>query len=275
MIENQKENTNWEELRQAIVDEHNKLRSDPLSYIPILEAQLEYFKDSVLYRPGETPVQTYEGKKAYLKAIEYLKTVEPAEGLTLHEALTASANDHAADIGPKGLVSHEGTDGRNLSDRIESHSEWEVACGENIDFGSKNAVNIIVNLLVDDGVESRPKRNHLFNPKFRFVGVGIHEHKDYDYVVVLDYAGGLREKGTPYYDYKNYKFDYEKFVKETAKDKRPKTSFQLDDPDAPYETKSVKIVKENRLFDNRLHKITKKYYTLQDGTIHIVEVEDV
>ena len=73
MIENQRENTNWEELRQAIVDEHNKLRSDPLSYIPILEAQLEYFKDSVLYRPGETPVQTYEGKEAYLKAIEFLK----------------------------------------------------------------------------------------------------------------------------------------------------------------------------------------------------------
>jgi uncharacterized protein YkwD len=275
MIENQRENTNWEELRQAIVDEHNKLRSDPLSYIPILEAHLEYFKDSVLYRPGETPVQTYEGKEAYLKAIEFLKTVEPAEGLTLHEALTASATEHAADIGPKGLVTHEGTEGRNLSDRIENHSEWEVACGENIDFGSKNAVNIIVNLLVDDGVESRPKRNHLFNPKFRFVGVGIHDHKDYDYVVVLDYAGGLREKGTPYYDYKNYKFDYDKFVKETAKDKRPKSSFQLDDPDAPYDTKSVKIVKENRLFDNRLHKITKKYYTLQDGTIHIVEVEDV
>jgi uncharacterized protein YkwD len=275
MIDNQKEHTNWEELRQSIVDEHNKLRSDPQSYIPVLEAQLEYFKDNILYRPGETPVQTYEGKEAFLQAIEYLRTVQPVEGLTLHEAITAAANEHAVDIGTKGLVTHEGSDGRNLSDRIENHAEWEVACGENLDFGSKNAVNIIVNLLVDDGVEARPKRNHLFNPKFRFVGVGVHEHREYDVVVVLDYAGGIREKGTPFYDYKNYKFDYEKFAKETAKEKRPKTSFQLDDPDAPYETKSVKIVKENRLYDNRLHKITKKYYTLQDGTIHIVEVEDV
>lgn len=275
MIENPKGQTNWEELRQSIVDEHNKLRSDPHSYIPILEAQLEYFKDSILYRPGETPVQTYEGKEAFLQAIEYLRTVEPVEGLTLHEGLTSAANDHAADIGSKGLITHEGSDGKNLSDRIENHAEWEVACGENLDFGSKNAVNIIINLLVDDGVQTRPKRNHLFNPKFRFVGVGVHEHKEYEVVVVLDYAGGIREKGTPFYDYKNYKFDYEKFAKESTKDKKPKTSFQLDDPDAPYDTKSVKIVKENRLYDNRLHKITKKYYTLQDGTIHIVEVEDV
>jgi hypothetical protein len=275
MMENQKENTNWDELRQAIVDEHNKLRSDPQSYIPILEGQIEYFKDNILYRPGETPVQTYEGKEAFLQAIEFLRTVQPVEGLTLQDSLTAAANDHAADIGPKGLVTHEGSDGKNLSDRIENHAEWEVACGENLDFGSRSAVNILVNLLVDDGVETRPKRNHLFNPKFRFVGVGVHDHKEYDFVVVLDYAGGIREKGTPFYDYKNYKFDYEKFAKETAKEKRPKTSFQLDDPDAPNDTKSVKIVKENRLFDNRLHKITKKYYTLQDGTIHIVEVEDV
>ena len=275
MTEIQKEIISWDELRQAIVDEHNKLRSDPQSFIPILEAHLDYFKDSILYRPGETPVQTYEGKEAYLHAIEFLKKVEAVEGLTLHEGLTQAAMEHSADIGQKGLVTHEGSDGKNLSDRIENFAEWEIACGENLDFGSKSAVNILVNLLVDDGVETRPKRNHLFNPKFRFVGIGVHEHKDYDVVVVLDYAGGIREKGTPFYDYKNYKFDYEKFAKEAAKEKRPKTSFQLDDPDAPNETKSVKIVKENRLFDNRLHKITKKYYTLQDGTIHIVEVEDV
>jgi len=276
MTEIQIENVvNWDELKQSIVDEHNKLRSDPQSYIPILEAQLENFKEKVLYRPGETAVQTYEGKEAFLVAIEFLRHVQPVEGLTHHESLSKAASDHAVDIGLKGLITHEGSDGKNLSDRIENHAEWETACGENLDFGSKIAVSIIVNLLVDDGVETRPKRNSLFNPKFRFVGVGVHEHKEYEVVVVLDYAGGIREKGTPFYDYKNYKFDYEKFAKDAAKEKKPKTSFQLDDPDAPNETKSVKIVKENRLFDNRLHKITKKYYTLQDGTIHIVEVEDV
>jgi uncharacterized protein YkwD len=274
MIENTQP-LNHEELRAAIVAEHNRLRADPHSYIAILEKEIENFKEKILHRPGETPIQTNEGKEAYLAAIEFLRTQSPVAALESHEALNASATDHASDIGPRGVVSYESSDNKNLSDRIDKHAEWEVAIGENLDFGAKKAEHVLINLLVDDGVENRHKRKHIFNPNYKFIGVGIHEHKEYEVAVVVDYAGGIREKGTPFYDYRNYKFDYEKFVKENPKDKKPKTSYQRDDADAPYDTKSVRIVKESKLWEGRYHKITKKYYTLNDGSIHIVEVEDV
>jgi uncharacterized protein YkwD len=271
MLEN--ENTNYEDIRSGIFKEHNKIRSDPTSYIPLLEEQINYFRENILSKPGEIPIQTNEGRSAYLNAIEFLKVQDPVHTLTLNEHLTKAAEDHAKDIGPKGIVSHDSSDGKNVSDRIERYTEWDTACGENLDFGSKNPVDIIINLLVDDGVENRPHRAHLFNTKFNHIGVGIAEHKEFEIVVVLDYVGGVRILGTPHFDFKNFKYQYPDNLE--RKTNKPKTAFQLEDPDAPDTTISVKIQKGTKLFNGKLHKITKKLYTLEDGSVHIVEVEDI
>ena len=64
---------NFDELRQGIFTEHNKIRSNPSSYIEILQKQMTYFKGDILYRPKEVPIQTNEGVKAFEQAIEFLK----------------------------------------------------------------------------------------------------------------------------------------------------------------------------------------------------------
>jgi hypothetical protein len=56
--------------------------------------------------------------------------------------------------------------------------------------------------------------------------------------------------------------------------KKNKNAFQEDDPDAPDNTVSVKIVKCNKKIGGRVRKITKKIYTLDTGAQHIVEIED-
>lgn len=263
----------FEEFKEAFFLQHNKLRTDPQSFIPILEEQASWFKDNILSRPGEIPIQTTEGKDAFLLAIEFLRHQKPVQALKYDENLSKAAEDHAKDIGPKGLITHDSSDGKNVSDRVEKYCEWDSACGENIDIGSKNPLDVLVNLLVDDGVEKRPHRAHLFNEKFNFMGVGIAEHKDFDVIVVVDYTGGVRPLGTPHFDFNNFKYQFPE--KDEKKEKKPKTSFQLEDPDAPDTTMSVKIQKATKLYNGRLHKITKKFYTLQDGTTHIVEVEDI
>ncbi len=269
---------NFDEIKAQVIVEHNKVRKDPKSYIPILEEQIKYFKENVLARPGEVPVQTNEGKDAFTEAIEFLKNQAPVSELTEDANLSKACNDHCSDIGPKGIVSHDSSDGKNVSDRIEVYTEWDAACGENLDFGSKNAVDIMVNLIVDDGVEKRSHRRHIFNDKFCFVGVAIGDHKEYEVVCVIDYVGGVRELGTPHFDFNNFKYQYPEGVDDPnrpAEKKKPKTQFQIDDPDAPDETVSVKIQKSTKFHQKRVHKITKKCYQLKDGTTHIVEVEDV
>ena len=57
------------------------------------------------------------------------------------------------------MTGHEGSDGKNISERIEKYCQWDGAIAENLDFGFKSAENIMINLLVDDGVKARYQRS--------------------------------------------------------------------------------------------------------------------
>jgi uncharacterized protein YkwD len=265
---------NFEELRQSIINEHNRLLSDPQSYIPILEKYITYFKNDILYVPSQPGVQTKEGPKAYLEAKAFLENVKPLDPMTHDERLFRAASDHVNDIGSRGIISHEGSDGSGVTERIERYCEWEGICVENIDFGSKTAVDVIVSFLVDDGLEGRPHRKNMFSNEAKFFGVAIGEHKETGVVTVIDYIGGIREKGKPFYDYKNFKYQYPENLNAKPVKKKIKNTFQYEDDDAPDATVSVKITKQEKEFDGKKHWVTRKIYSLSDGTQQIVEIED-
>jgi len=270
----------YDELRKSILHEHNRLRCDPTCYIPLLEDQMKFFKNDTLYKPKETAIQTNEGKVAYLEAIQFLKTQKPIKELTYDQRLSNACQDHVNDIGPRGLISHESSDGRTLIDRFEKHLEWDGSCCENIDVGNKLATNIIISLLVDDGILDRPHQKNMFNPEMTFIGISCGEHKNFDIITVIDYVSSIRDLGKPFYDYKNLKYEYPKSVyentsKKVNKNKNvPKNQFQIDDLDAPDTTISLSIVKTIKVYEDKPRKITKKIYTLENGTKHIVEIEE-
>lgn len=272
----------FEKLSESILTEHNRIRQDPQSYIPLLKDYLKHFKDDVLHKPKEAPLQTYEGKAAFEEAIQFLKKQKPLEALTSDERLSKAADDHVRDLGPKGLVSHDSTDGKTMSDRVELYAEWDTSCGENIDLGSKNGQDVIISLLVDDGVADRGHRRNIFKTDFKYIGIACGMHRDYETIIVIDYVGGIRDQGKPFFDYANFKYDFPQeltsgFARKQEKKKKevkPKSAFQLQDEDAPDRTVSVKIMKKSKMFNGRMITVTKKYYTLEDGTQHIVEVEE-
>jgi hypothetical protein len=261
----------YRDLKQEILEEINNIRHDPKAYISVLEHELSYFKDRVLFRPNRVPIQTSEGTAAYWDAIEFLKTRNPVNRLIANESLERAANIHAIDCGNNGLVSHEGTDGKNLSDRIEDQCEWEGSCGENIDFGARSGREAVISMLVDDGCSDRPHRWHLFNPSYKYCGIAATKHSLHETIVVVDFVSNLRSKGSSYFDYDNYKYDYSQDFK---KDRTIKNAFQADDVDAPDDTKAVRTEKAVKTYKGRQVKVTKKIYTLNSGITHIVEVED-
>ena len=60
------------------------------------------------------------------------------------------------DIGPKGLLSHAGSDKSTYRDRIERHCRWGGSIFEAIDYGEKeSAREVVIAWLVDDGVPKR------------------------------------------------------------------------------------------------------------------------
>jgi uncharacterized protein YkwD len=104
-----------------------------------------------------------------------------------------AARDHVEDIGPKGKVGHDGTDGSKCGERMNRYGKWQKSAGENIAFGPDDARWIVVQLIVDDGVPGRGHRKNIFNAGFRVVGVHIGGHEVYRHMCVIDFAGGYRD----------------------------------------------------------------------------------
>lgn len=270
-------------LRDQILIEHNRIRVDPKSYIPLVRNQMKLLSDKILKRPDEIPIETNEGAAAYEEAIEFLKKQRPIESLTYDERLAKACRDHAEDLGSKGAVSHESSNGKGVSERIEQYCEWEECCAENLDFGTRTGVDVIISLLVDDGVPDRGHRLNMFKTDIKYIGIATAVHREYETVHVINYTGGIRELGKPFFDPKTYKYEYPKELgsalddekpKQDQKAKKPKTSFQLQDEDAPDGTTGVKVEKKINLYEGKVRRTTKKVYTLEGGKQHIVEIED-
>ena len=99
-----------------------------------------------------------------------------------------AARLHARDLGPRGALTHVGADGRRLSERLERLGTWHGLIAENIGTLEEDPRQVVIQLLVDDGVPSRGHRHNLFNPDLHQAGVGLAPHRDYQVVTVIDYA---------------------------------------------------------------------------------------
>ena len=264
----------YEEIAEEIFREQNEVRKNPQSYIEKLENSLKYYKDTKIYSPpDEDPIKTTEGKDSVEDAINFLKNQKPLKKLILSEEISKACLDHIKDIGPKGMTVHEGSDGKNISERIEKYAEWDGEIAENLDFGFKKAENVLINLLVDDGVKERYQRSNMFYPNFRYMGVAVGPHKDYGICVCIGYARNIRPLGSDLTNVLDYINEYVEYRDKQNK-KEPQNSYQEDDRDAPDDTVSLRIEKASKKIDGNIHKITKKIYSLKSGAQCIVEVED-
>jgi uncharacterized protein YkwD len=91
-------------------------------------------------------------------------------------------------------MGHKGTDGSDPWDRMSRYGTWQRKVAENISYGGNNARDIVMQQVVDDGVQDRGHRTNLFNPDFHFLGVGCEFHARYRNVCVIDFAEGYLEK---------------------------------------------------------------------------------
>ena len=178
-----------EKLKKAVINETNRIRSNPKSYIPILESYIKYFDGNILEKPDtDTGIETQEGAFAYQEAINFLKSQKPIEPLIYDEEVSKASQELSDLMGKTG-----NTEDNNIEERISKYVDWDVAISENIDFGGFTGEDVIINLLVDDGVEDRSHRSNLFNTKIKYFGVGTSFHKEYDICTVIDYIGEILE----------------------------------------------------------------------------------
>lgn len=94
-----------------------------------------------------------------------------------------------------GISGHTGSDGSSMSARLTRYGDWMGKIGENIDFGGKTGKDVVISLIVDDGVMNRGHRSNILSKDFAKTGVACAAHSQWDACTVLDYASEYTHKG--------------------------------------------------------------------------------
>ena len=179
-------------LERGILAETNRARTDPAGYAAGLEEMLAWFEGDVLVFPDRPlRLRTAEGPEAVREAIAFLKAQSPLEPLTWSDGLWRAARDHARDQGRTGGTGHGGSDGSTPWDRMARHGQLINTGAENIDYGSETAREVVIALIVDDGVPDRGHRTNIFATTLRTMGAGCGPHPQFRRMCAIAYAGGF------------------------------------------------------------------------------------
>jgi hypothetical protein len=184
------------ELEKDVILHLNMARTNPEKYADdFIRPRLQYFQ-GVLYREPEMPILiTTEGAEALEECIRDMEDTDPMTALTPSYGITMAAADHAVDLSLTGGRGHVGSDNSEFTDRIERYGSWETTAGEVISYGPVTGREIVVGLLIDDGVTDRGHRSNVLNPAFHLAGVSVEDHDSYGNVCVVDLAGGFVPNG--------------------------------------------------------------------------------
>lgn len=157
-----------------------------------LNEWLTWFTNENSYKkPGTTiKVTTVEGKKPVMQAIEYLKKKEPMWELQIgHALLITQGRSHADWCSSTEGISHESPLTGNTQQRIEKIVKKVGYLSENIGANLTKATgkDIILQLVIDDGVIDWSHRDNIFENEPTHSAVGISDHKKFGLCSVISY----------------------------------------------------------------------------------------
>jgi len=177
-----------------VLAEINLARTAPRAYAGFLREFRGLFRGKYFVLPGsDTRTQTNEGVKAVDEAIRFLSRQKPLPPLTWSDGLAAAAAELAKEQGESGAVGHGGTQNDGMRERIDRHGKWNRQIGENIGYGPTEARNMVMQLIIDDGVPDRGHRKNIFSTVFRTAGAACGPHPGFGNMCAIDFADRFRE----------------------------------------------------------------------------------
>lgn len=190
-----KDATYLTEFQKQVIFELNKARSNPKRFAEEYMEDLRVcYEGNLFIYPGRDPVKTKEGIAPLNECILVLLKTKPVPVLQPAEGLTEASAELVADQQKHGGIGHIASDGSTPQKRIEKYGSWDICSAEDISYGISDAREIVMTLLIDDGVPGRGHRENILNPCFRFAGVADGKHPAYQTLCAIDYAGEYKTK---------------------------------------------------------------------------------
>ena len=178
----------------AVIREMNLARQSPSLYAGFIEEVRARMSGNAMVLPGGTRIRTKEGTAAVDEAIRFLRNTQPQAPLTYSPGLSRAAADHCADQAGGGF-GHTGRDASRAGERMSRYGTFSGSWGENISYGKSSARDVVIALIIDDGLHARKHRKNIFNPNFNFAGAAFGQHARFGTMCSMDFAGGYAERG--------------------------------------------------------------------------------
>lgn len=183
------------QLEKEIVDEMNLARTEPQKYAAFVEEYRKYYDGHRLTIPGrKKTIVTFDGISAVDEAINFLRAAKPLPPFEIAKGMCSAAADHSKDLAGKGINGHRGSDGSTPNARVDRYGDWEAAIGETIVYEVTTPRQIIIALIIDDGVPNRGHRRNIFDPNYKITGLSVSEPLSFGSKCVITYVGGFKEK---------------------------------------------------------------------------------
>jgi uncharacterized protein YkwD len=122
--------------------------------------------------------------------------MRPIKPLKWSFSLHVVADDQAQYLGNSGLATHLGPDNSKLPERVAPYAVINGRVNELIELGSYNSLDILMDLLVDDGLVTRKRRKALLDPNYEYVGIAWSMHKAHGFCTVIVLAENISELST-------------------------------------------------------------------------------
>lgn len=190
-------NTASASIEQAILSEINQVRADPQSFIPYLENYRKLFKGKTAHYADGKMVTTAEGTAVIDEAVAFLKTQTRLAPYTLSKGLSAAAGGQITDLLENSALGHYGKDGSDLPARLKKFGSFGALTAENITYFAPLAREIVVTMIIDDGVKSRGHRKNIFSSGFKQVGLAFALSKKGENLCVVIFADSFKEGAIP------------------------------------------------------------------------------
>lgn len=175
-------------LEEQVLAGINEVRADPPAYAAKLRQYRGYFEENVVLLPGsDVGLRTREGVAAVDEAIAALGRLKPLPPLQAVPDLAQSARELAAHQALVGGTGHAAADGSDAKVRIKRHKGSGLTA-EALSYGARDAAGVVRQMIVDDGIPTRPNRKILLEPKYRKAGVACGPHPVNRSVCVIDLA---------------------------------------------------------------------------------------
>lgn len=132
---------------------------------------------------NENDLQSSRYSKSLLRV---LKSMKPLDSLKYSNSLEAIAINYAEKAGKMGWTDH-----RSYNSRFSKVKDEFGLTAENLDFGSIDEIEIVMDLLIDEDIPSLGHRKNILDKELTHVGFGFASHKKWEWIFVMDFGAEL------------------------------------------------------------------------------------